>query len=133
MLAYATAIAMWDPSCVCDLHDSSQQHWILNLLSEARDWTCHLMFPSQTCFCCDMMGNPGIVFLISLSDSLFLPCRNTTDFFFFPFRATPMAYGSSQARGLIGAAAAGLHHSHSNVGSKFRQQPTPQLPLMPGP
>ena len=32
--------------------------------------------------------------------------------------ATPTAYGSSQARGRIGAAAAGLHHSHSNVGSE---------------
>ena len=31
--------------------------------------------------------------------------------FFFSFRATPAAYGSSQAGGLIGAAAAGLHHS----------------------
>ena len=32
---------------------------------------------------------------------------------FFPllFRAVPVAYGSSQARGRIGAAAAGLHHS----------------------
>ena len=27
------------------------------------------------------------------------------------FRATPMAYGGSQARGLIGAVAAGLQHS----------------------
>ena len=34
------------------------------------------------------------------------------------FRATPMAYGGSQARGLIGAVAAGLHHSYSKVGSK---------------
>ena len=34
------------------------------------------------------------------------------------FRATPAAYGSSQARGQIGAAADGLHHSHSNVGSQ---------------
>ena len=30
------------------------------------------------------------------------------------FRAAPAAYGSSQSRGQIGAAAAGLHHSHSN-------------------
>ena len=37
--------------------------------------------------------------------------------FFYLFRATPAAYGSSQARGRIGAAAAGLHHSHSNNGS----------------
>jgi len=28
-----------------------------------------------------------------------------------------MAYGSSQARGRIGAVAAGLHHSHNNAGS----------------
>ena len=34
---------------------------------------------------------------------------------FFPclFRATPGAYGGSQARGLIGAVAADLHHSHA--------------------
>ena len=40
-------------------------------------------------------------------------------FFFLLFRATPAAYGCSQARGLIRAAAAGLHHSHSNVGSFY--------------
>ena len=37
--------------------------------------------------------------------------------YFLLFRATPVAYGSSQARHAIGAAAAGLHHSHSNAGS----------------
>ena len=36
--------------------------------------------------------------------------------FFFFLRPTPMAYGSSQARGRIGAGAPGLHHSHSNLG-----------------
>ena len=36
LLAYTTAIAMPDWSCVCDLHHSSWQHWILNPLSEAR-------------------------------------------------------------------------------------------------
>ena len=34
------------------------------------------------------------------------------------FRAAPEAYGSSQATGQIGAAAASLHHSYSNTGSK---------------
>ena len=34
-------------------------------------------------------------------------------------RATPKAYGGSQARGLIGATAVGLHHSHSNAGSQL--------------
>ena len=33
-------------------------------------------------------------------------------------RAAPEAYGGSQARGLIGATAAGLHHSHSNARSE---------------
>ena len=38
--------------------------------------------------------------------------------FVFFFRAAPTAYGSSQGRSRIGAAAADLHHSHSNAGSK---------------
>ena len=42
-------------------------------------------------------------------------------------RAAPAAYGRSQARGGIGAVAAGLHQSHSNVGSELHLQPTPQL------
>ena len=44
------------------------------------------------------------------------------------FRAATMAYGGSQARGLMGAVAAGLCLSHSNAGSQLRLQPTPQLP-----
>ena len=43
------------------------------------------------------------------------------------FRVTPMAYGSSQARVLIGAVAAGLRHSHSNLGSEPNLRPTPLL------
>ena len=46
------------------------------------------------------------------------------------FRATPAAYGSSQARGWIRATSAGLHHTHSNTGSKPCLQPTPQLMAM---
>ena len=38
-----------------------------------------------------------------------------------------MAYEGSQARGQIGAVAPGLHHSHSNAGSKPCLLPTPQL------
>ena len=38
LLAYPTATAMQDLSCICDLHHSSQQHWILNpLTSKSRD------------------------------------------------------------------------------------------------
>jgi len=35
--AYTTATAMPDSSCIYDLHCSSWQHQILNLLSRARD------------------------------------------------------------------------------------------------
>ena len=35
-----------------------------------------------------------------------------------------------QGRGPIEAAAAGLHHSHSNARSKLYQRPTPQLTAM---
>ena len=48
-------------------------------------------------------------------------------------RASGAAYGSSQARGQIGATAASLHHSHSNIGSESRLQPVPQLTATPNP
>ena len=46
---------------------------------------------------------------------------------FLLFRATLVTYGSSQPRGRIGAAGAGLHHSHSNMGSKLHLWPILQL------
>ena len=43
------------------------------------------------------------------------------DFFVFSlFRAAPAEYGSSQARGPIGAVVAGLRHSRSNARSEPR-------------
>ena len=48
-------------------------------------------------------------------------------FFFGLFRAIPMAYGGSQARGRIGVVATSLHHSYSNEGSNPCLRPTPQL------
>ena len=51
-------------------------------------------------------------------------------YLFLLFRATPVACESSQARGQIGAAAAGLHQSHSNTGSELCLQPIPQLRAM---
>ena len=51
--------------------------------------------------------------------------------FLFPtiviFRAAPMAYGSSQARGQIRATVGGLHHIQSNTRSEPHLWPTPQL------
>ena len=50
LLPYTTATAMLDPSHICDLYHSLQQHQIPKPLSEARDHTCVLMDASQTCF-----------------------------------------------------------------------------------
>ena len=50
--------------------------------------------------------------------------------FFCLFRASPTAYGGSQARGRIRAATASLHHSHSNTRSEPRLQPAPRLTAM---
>ena len=73
--------------------------------------------------------------LFSLNSPIFyikhIHCQNNSFFFFcafLPFLGPlPAAYGGSQARGLIGAVAAALRHSHSNAGSKPSLQPTPQL------
>ena len=51
LLAYATATAMQDLSCICKLRHSSWQHWILNPLSDARDGTRILMDTSHVCYC----------------------------------------------------------------------------------
>ena len=40
-------------------------------------------------------------------------------FSFLSFRAAPAAYGGSQARGRMGAAASSLCHTHGNAGSKL--------------
>ena len=56
--AYATATATRDPSCVCDLHQSSGQCQILNPLSKDKDRTGNLVVPSQIRFHCATMGTP---------------------------------------------------------------------------
>ena len=48
-------------------------------------------------------------------------------FLFCLFRATPLAYGSSHARGQIEAAVTSLQHRHSNGGSEPCLRPAPQL------
>ena len=59
-LAYTTATATSNPSCVCDLYHSSRQHQILNPLSEARDQTHNLMDPSRIRFRSTTMGTPAV-------------------------------------------------------------------------
>ena len=62
--AYTSGTAMQDPSRVCDLHHSSQQHQILNPLSEARDRTLILMVPSQILNLLSHNGNSLFAFSI---------------------------------------------------------------------
>ena len=49
LLAYATATATSNPSCIYDLHHSLQQRQKLNPLSRARDRTHILMDTSRVC------------------------------------------------------------------------------------
>ena len=49
--ATATATATPDPSLICNLHYSSQQHWIPNPLSEARNLTHILMDTNWVHYC----------------------------------------------------------------------------------
>ena len=62
--AYATGTATRDPSCICNLHHSSRQCWILNPLSKARDRTHNLVVPSRIHFHCATTGTPVIVIFI---------------------------------------------------------------------
>ena len=94
--AYTTATTTWNPSCICDLHHSSQQSQIFNPLSGARDQTYILMDiswvhyhsgNSRMCILAEDMKN-SIVFSF-----LF--------YFIFTFLAVSTAYGSFWARDQI--------------------------------
>ena len=87
--AYATATETWDPSCIFDLHYSWQCQ-ISAPLSEARDRTRLLM---------------DIVRFISTEPPWELLLLLLLLFLKILFTATPVANGSSWARGCIGAAA----------------------------
>ena len=57
-MIYTTATATWNSSRAYNLHCSSQHHWILNPLSEAR-YRTDLMVPSWICFHCAITGTTG--------------------------------------------------------------------------
>ena len=79
MLAYTTATQ--DPSCICNLHHSSQECWIFNPLSEARDQTHNPMVTSWIHFHCVITGTP--------KSSLFLKIMNI---FYFVYDYSEMIY-----------------------------------------
>ena len=89
----------------------------------------------QLCNLCHSCGNAGSLTHYAIARTPIL----SIFFFFFFFvlsvfsRATPVAYGSSQASGLIRAVATSQHQSHSNTRSKLRLQTTPQLTATPDP
>ena len=75
-------------------------------------WVCHLLLHSGS-YRCLTIESGGVKHC--LSHGIFCCCCL--------FRATPAAYGGSQARGRVGAVAAGL--CHSNKGSEPHLRPTP--------
>ena len=99
----AAATAMQHSSYICDLCHTLQQSHILNSLSEPRDRT---LSPS---------------WILVRFSFIFIFCLFAISW------AAPSAYGSSQARGLIGAVAASLGQRHSNAGSEQCPRTTPQL------
>ena len=74
--------------------------------------------------CCYLVGH---CVLLAVEDQTHTGLRCVFVCLFWLFRATPVACGDSQARGLIGAASASLCHSHSHARSKPCLRPTPQL------
>ena len=75
-------------AAAASLHHSSQQCWILNPLSEARDGTRNFMLTSRIIFCCSTTETLVFAFYFILFYFIFLLF----------FRAS-MAHGGSQARG----------------------------------
>ena len=76
----------------------------------------------------------GCFYVLAIVNSAVMNTEVHVSFLFCLFafsRAAPVAYGGSQATGLIGTATTGLRQSHSNVGSEPHLRPTPQLTATP--
>ena len=80
-------------------------------------------------FCFNIRPQYGLIFYLQRKYVLLLHEHDLpkAKLFFFFFRVAYKAHGGSQARGQIGATAAGLHHSHSDARSELCLRPTPQL------
>ena len=70
---------------------------------------------------------------IKVNKTKHMTCNHIYIYDFFFFWTALTAYVNSQARDRMGATAAGLCHSYSNVGSEPCLQPTLQLTAMPDP
>ena len=100
--AFATATATPDLSCICNLHLSSRQCQIFNPLSLGRNQTHILMDISRIHSHCTI--TPTLSWLLSFC-AKFWKCKGKILQLFFFFLTTTAAHGSSQAQGLIRAAA----------------------------
>ena len=88
----------------------------------SQTWCLFWPLSLQICVSCSSASINGITQHALLVSSFFI-----LFFFFLLLMATAAAYGSFQARGRIGAEAAGLRHSHSNARSELHLQPMLQL------
>ena len=78
-------------------------------------------------------GTMNVIMLLKFLMLHIQLCNHFKFFVFVFFRTTSVAYANSQARGLMGAVAAGLLHSHSNTRSEPHLRPTPQFTATPDP
>jgi len=87
-------------------NNSQRTEWWIKVLRETAEGVrgCVTVFEQRSWGICVLGGRQSYRIIFS-----FLA-------FFFPY--APVAYGGSQVRGRIRAAAAGLHHGHSNARSK---------------
>ena len=76
LLSYTRATTTPDQSRICNLHHSSRQRPILNLLSKARDRTHNLMVPNLIHFHCATTGTPPLVLRIMSRDAVVLSREN---------------------------------------------------------
>ena len=101
LLAYTTATAMPNPSCICKLHHSSWQCQILNPVSKARDQTHVLMDTSGVCYHSAKMGTPMICVFMFLSQvqmpftlqQLTAYCQTMTEVSYVSFFFKTILYG----------------------------------------
>ena len=107
------------------------------LVPEARAGSSVSLQPQGwSCMCvCGIHEEARYILIIYVCQTLWYFRPGDNYLFFFPplFRATPLAYGGFQARGLIRATAAGHSHSRSNACTEPCLQPTPQITAMPDP
>ena len=107
--------------CFCYLCFGSQIRKIISKTNAIRAYCLCLMFSSQ-----ELLPVSGLMFKSLIHFELTFCVygvrqRSGTNFFFL-FRTRPVAYGGSQARGLIGATTSSLCRSQNKAGSKLHPE-----------